>query len=328
MTTYKEIFGKAVKFLSTDPTDDIEGQIWYNSTSGTFKTQELVAAAWASGGNMGTARSQGGSAGTQTAAISFMGAPGPVGLSSESYNGTSWTSTPNVNTFRYGIGGVGTQTAALGFGGYVPGSATSNATEEWNGSSWTTQNTLPTATYGIAGAGIQTAALGFGGSPGSAGTPVITTTRTYNGTSWTDVPATLNTGRSQLSGSGTQTAALAMAGLNPPGFVNVESYNGSTWTTITSLNTGRINGGAAGTQTSSIIFGGQTPPSLTRTSATEIWNGTSWTTSSNMATASLNSGAGTASSALASILNGPGGAIVNTEEFTGNTLTTKTITTS
>jgi hypothetical protein len=56
MTTYKELFGKAVKYLSTDPTDDIEGQIWYNSTSGTFKTQELVAAAWASGGNLGTAR--------------------------------------------------------------------------------------------------------------------------------------------------------------------------------------------------------------------------------------------------------------------------------
>jgi hypothetical protein len=47
MTTYKELFGKAVKYLSTDPTDDIEGQIWYNSTSGTFKTQELVADAWA-----------------------------------------------------------------------------------------------------------------------------------------------------------------------------------------------------------------------------------------------------------------------------------------
>ena len=330
MTTYKGINGFAVQSVGSDPSPLDEGQVWYNNASYAFKlAAATTVGAWASGGNMGTARSQGGSAGTQTAAISFMGAPGPVGLSSESYNGTSWTSTPNVNTFRYGIGGVGTQTSALAFGGQVPGVPTSsNATEEWNGSSWATQNTLPTATYGIAGAGIQTAALGFGGSPGSAGTPVITTTRTYNGTSWTDVPATLNTGRSQLSGSGTQTAALAMAGLNPPGFVNVESYNGSTWTTITSLNTGRINGGAAGTQTSSIIFGGQTPPSLTRTSATEIWNGTSWTTSSNMATASLNSGAGTASSALASILNGPGGAIVNTEEFTGVAVATQTITTS
>jgi hypothetical protein len=42
MTTYKELFGKAVKYLSTDPTDDIEGQIWYNSTTGLFKSEELA----------------------------------------------------------------------------------------------------------------------------------------------------------------------------------------------------------------------------------------------------------------------------------------------
>jgi hypothetical protein len=71
MTTYKELFGKAVKYLSTDPTDDIEGQIWYNSTSGTFKTQELVAAAWASGGNLQQQDVALGGAGTQTAALAI-----------------------------------------------------------------------------------------------------------------------------------------------------------------------------------------------------------------------------------------------------------------
>ena len=73
MTTYKEIFGKYVKNYSSDPTADIEGQIWYNTTSGTFKTEELVADAWAAGGNMGTARRQLGGAGTQTAALGFGG---------------------------------------------------------------------------------------------------------------------------------------------------------------------------------------------------------------------------------------------------------------
>jgi hypothetical protein len=34
MTNYKNIFGKPVKFLSTDPDNaEAEGQIWYNSTS-------------------------------------------------------------------------------------------------------------------------------------------------------------------------------------------------------------------------------------------------------------------------------------------------------
>ena len=46
MTTYKEIFGKYVRNFSSDPTADIEGQIWYNTTSGTFKTQLSVLDAW------------------------------------------------------------------------------------------------------------------------------------------------------------------------------------------------------------------------------------------------------------------------------------------
>ena len=37
MATYKEIFGKQVKFLSSDPDNEGEGQVWYNSTSDTFK---------------------------------------------------------------------------------------------------------------------------------------------------------------------------------------------------------------------------------------------------------------------------------------------------
>jgi hypothetical protein len=51
MTTYKELFGKAVKYLSTDPTTEAEGQVWYNSTSGTFKSV-VATAAWSSGSSM------------------------------------------------------------------------------------------------------------------------------------------------------------------------------------------------------------------------------------------------------------------------------------
>ena len=39
MTTYKEIFGKQIKNLSSDPPAAIsEGQIWYNTSSNAFKT--------------------------------------------------------------------------------------------------------------------------------------------------------------------------------------------------------------------------------------------------------------------------------------------------
>ena len=48
MTTYKQIFGKPVKVLSSDPANEAEGQVWYISTSGTFKTS-LATAAWSAG---------------------------------------------------------------------------------------------------------------------------------------------------------------------------------------------------------------------------------------------------------------------------------------
>ena len=70
MTTYKEISGKQVKNYSSDPANDAEGQVWYNSTSGTFKTV-LSSGAWSSGGNLITARATGAGAGTSNISISF-----------------------------------------------------------------------------------------------------------------------------------------------------------------------------------------------------------------------------------------------------------------
>jgi hypothetical protein len=76
MTTYKELFGKYVQNVATDPTStDAEGQIWYNTTSGTFKTALGSYGVWSSGGALNTA-GHGigvGSGGTQTAAIAVGG---------------------------------------------------------------------------------------------------------------------------------------------------------------------------------------------------------------------------------------------------------------
>ena len=37
MATYKEIKGFKIKSLATDPANPLEGEMWYNSTSGTLK---------------------------------------------------------------------------------------------------------------------------------------------------------------------------------------------------------------------------------------------------------------------------------------------------
>jgi hypothetical protein len=56
MTTFKEIRGTAVQSVSTDPSNPEVGQIWYNNSIGVLKGYALSAAAWASGGNLSTAR--------------------------------------------------------------------------------------------------------------------------------------------------------------------------------------------------------------------------------------------------------------------------------
>ena len=331
MATYYGTYGQKVQYLASDPSDPQIGQVWYNSTSAVLKVrQAVVTNAWATGGNLNTARTTAAGAGTQTAALGFGGyAPG-LSAASESYNGTAWTNTPSLNTARRVIMGSGLQTAALAFGGLsAPGTGTnSTATELWNGSTWTNNPTgLPVANHAGASAGTQTATLMFGGNG------YKNTTVSFNGSTWTAVPGTLNTARTNNSGCGTQTAALGFGGYTPGAVTgSTELWNGTSWTANpTGLNTIRAAGGGAGIQTLAISFGGYTPPGVTNSGATELWNGSTWTTSpGSMATArysvasSLN---GTQTSALVfgGFTTGPSAA---TEEWTGTVISNKTITVS
>jgi hypothetical protein len=103
--------------------------------------------------------------------------------------------------------------------------------------SWTTVNSLNTARRYIAGCGTQTAALGFSGYIGSGN--YTGATESWNGTSWTTLPAIMNTVRSSICGGGigTQTAALGFGGEPVFGAATTatESYNGTSWTTVNSM---------------------------------------------------------------------------------------------
>ena len=47
MSTYRKIHGRSIQAVTTDPTGDItEGQVWYNTTSDTFKSV-VSTSAWA-----------------------------------------------------------------------------------------------------------------------------------------------------------------------------------------------------------------------------------------------------------------------------------------
>jgi hypothetical protein len=119
MATYKGIQGFTIQNLSADPSNPIEGQVWYNSTSNVWKVEEATTAgAWASANSMGTARSNLGGAGIQTAALGFGGyGPAPAVGDTEAYDGSTWTAGGSLNTARRYLGSAGTQAAALAFGG-------------------------------------------------------------------------------------------------------------------------------------------------------------------------------------------------------------------
>ena len=332
MATYYDIFGQKVQYLSSDPSDVQIGQVWYNSTSNTAKVQGATASGvWSAGGTYPINGTNISGAGPQTAAIAF-GArvyPGPNGPTnvSNTYDGSSWTATPPINTSRSNSGSAknGSQTAALMIAGNTGGGGTeTNVCEEYNGSTWASVNNYPvSAREHDQGTGIQTLALCSAGYTGS----YITTTCTYDGVNWTALGSPSNMNGARFSGTtcGTQTAAIMFGGTSPTG-VNVESWNGSTWSEeAASFNTPRNAGGSAGTSTNAVFFGGEPTGNG---AATETWDGTSFATTGSMATPRYSMASN--GTALAALCTGGSGAGENTtEEFTGaGSPETQTITTS
>ena len=312
MATYKEIFGTNIEVLASDPANPVQGQVWYNSTDNVVKGNgATTVGAWATGGNLNTARRRLPGAGTQTAALAISGtADPPLYNQVESYNGSSWTEITDVTTAREEHAAAGTQTAALTFGG-KSGTAIAN-TETWNGTSWTEVGDLNTARQELTGDGAtNTAAIAIGGAPQR------TVTETWNGTSWTEV-GDLNSGRGGFrGGAGTTTSALAFGGFTTAYVALNESYNGTSWTEVADLNTTAGYGGQTiGTDnTSALAVGGYT--GTADTANTEEWNGTSWTETSNIPAATANNGAAGTSS-LGLTFGGRNPSLTNaTYEWTG-----------
>jgi len=333
MATYKGIQGFTIQNLSADPSNPIEGQVWYNSTSNVWKVEEATTAgAWASGGNMNTGRIAMGNAGTQNAALAIGGYTTAAVANTEEYNGATWSPGGTLSSVVESLRGAGTQTAGLAFGGQSPpiSPVYSKDTESYDGSTWTQLPATPFGARSQMMAGTQTAALGAGGY---AGTVNLTTTKEWDGSTWTTVPATLSTPVHAGYGCGSQTAAVAFGGyvFSPPapaeGSTNAtQLYDGTSWTASGNMNTGRHNlgGSAAGTQTAASAFGGNVPPT---TGATELYDGSTWSNDTNLSTARQHlGGAGTQTAGLAF---GGQPVLTTTEEYTGaGALVTKTITVS
>jgi hypothetical protein len=55
MSTYYQIFGGKINVLSSDPSNPVKGQVWYNSSTPNLKYKAATTAGvWATGGNLAT----------------------------------------------------------------------------------------------------------------------------------------------------------------------------------------------------------------------------------------------------------------------------------
>ena len=310
MSTYREIIGKKIKNVSSDPSSGTDGEMWYNSTTGTFRGPAITEA-WSTGSPLARAYFAGGGCGIQTAALAFAGWGGSPSASqvwTEEYNGTGWETGGNMNNNRHYMGGLGASVSAgLSFGGEPtsPGART----EEYNGTAWTEVNAMPGKyKYQFNGTGTQTAGLSVMGyvtqPPGNV---VTTSCFEYDGTNWT-AGGSSNTARMSGGASGTQTATIAAGGNKPPANAamgDAEEYNGTGWTTITSATAqARVTAGF-GSSTSAYIAGGATGPTgAVLSGAVQEWDGSSWNTKTSLATARYFGAGATSGTATAGLAFG------------------------
>jgi len=327
MATYKNINGTNIPIRTSDPSNPLIGEMWYNSTSNSLKGQINVASAsWATGTNYPTSVRDATGFGTPTAAIIMGGNAPPTTSAANTYDGSSWTSTTAVPAAVSGADSAGPQTAGLFVGG-----TNQTANYDWNGSSWSANPTLPVGRTGhatVGGAAVQTAALAISGEGGAG---AGTSTSSWNGSTWT-AGAAIPSWSQGTSGGGTPAAAFVQ-GHTATG-TGTKNYDGSTWTAGNAANNGHNYGGAGGPATNGITFGGtQTPNPGVRTAQAETYDGTCWTTSASMSVGRSNAhGKATlngATSSLCSTGNAAPSPFSNaTEDFTGAGPATVTITSS
>ena len=318
MAKYKAEHGFEIKHRSSDPSNPIEGEIWYNTTTQTLKVAPQVAA-WASGGAFGSNATTGiRSAGTLTAGLGAYGR-GTANSSAAvaeawEYDGSSWTAGGDANTARAYVAGCGTQTAAIYAGGYDGEGMTES--EEYNGSSWAEGDDLNTGRWYPASTGSQTAAVqSLGVTPGA----LSNATEEYNGSSWTSVTNHPAARRTAEGAFGPQTAAVFVGNNQPPYPTSaVEHYDGTNWTAGGSFNTARGYLFAFGaSQTAGVIVGG-TNPSTTRKNVTEEYDGTSWTTNPATLAGARHDGGAAGTNTAGFIMGGNDGSnkTTTTEEWT------------
>ena len=193
------------------------------------------------------------------------------------------------------MGSAGLSTAGVVWAGTNP---YTNATEKFDGSAWATSGNYPVSgSYGN-GCGTQGAALGvslYQGSP-------FGICNEFNGSSWSG-GGTIPNNNYSVGACGTLSAGVAVGAEgapNPGAGSQHQFYNGSSWTSNTSIpfNRAFYGNGVMGKQDDTLVMGGQSGPPTAPTT-TEYWNGSAWAAQGTLPVGSASTSCGN---------NGPSGA--------------------
>jgi hypothetical protein len=336
VSTYREIVGKKIKKVSSDPSSGLDGEMWYNSTTGTLRGLAL-SEAWISATAMPIQNYGAGAAGTQTALVYFGGstydgsAPFPRVSTTLEYNGSGWASSGAYTGSLNYLGGCGTQTAAMGAGGFS-GTANTTASAEYNGSTWTAGNSMSQQRMNMGAnfIGIQTAAAVVGGDQYPSTPRSVSTVEEYDGTNFSSATAYPMVIQNIVC-AGPQTAGWVAGGqsdITPPSpntiRNNVNFYDGTNWTASTALPVATHRAGGCGTQTAALFFGGQLASPTTPLTTAYGFDGTSWTAKPSLSLGRVYIASGGVSTTSTAAIGAGGydpgpGSTSATEEFTVST---------
>jgi len=305
MANYSDIKGTTVLTVTSDPTDAIDGQIWYNSTDLQLKAQGATYGPFAFSeiADLPNWKSTSAGGGSTTAAwITGGSTTQPLAPETYLYNGASWTTSGNLirTSQTGGSGSAGLSTAGLIWGG---GNPYTNGTEKFDGSTWTASTNFPTAAAYTNGCGIFEAALSISRDDGAPYGQCFE----FDGTSWA-TGGTLPASSAAQGGAGIQTAGVSAGTSATPTNQQHNHYNGTSWTAKTSMTIGRAfyGNGVAGLQNDTIVMGGQSGPPAAPTAA-EYWNGSAWATQNTLPLAKYGTSTGNNNPSVSSALLMGGG---------------------
>jgi len=312
MGTYKEIKGRKVEALASDPTTATAGQVWFNTASSNFK-YKLGTAAWATITTRPVSNYDGMGAGSVTAFLVTGGSPG--GTVTSEWDGSAWSTGGALSIVTYNGGICGqSNTAALRMGGFqTPPVAHTAACDLYNGTSWASKNDMTGNAEGNMGVGTSTSAMSLGGA---GGTLAQDSSQQWDGTCWSNAP-TMSYGVYAVAGhgdsatsaytSGGQPGAAPPSGPTGTAGTGMQNFNGTAWSSIGArLLRGRCRSLCVGGSTAGIVAGGQdgSPGPNTAMDSAESWNGTSWSSIGTMGVSATSNMGSTSGSNTSHIMVG------------------------